>query len=98
MGPSGEMLEDPETRVEEGGASCGGSMGVTRMKTPARGNRSSRVGGDGDSAEVPETTEEVTFMPISASICTAVTECVSGVSDPFRNYILMPSCDLQKLR
>lgn len=29
-----------------------------------------------------------------ASICTAVSECVSGVSDPFRNYILMPSCDL----
>lgn len=29
-----------------------------------------------------------------ASICTAVSECVSKVSDPYRNYILMPSCDL----
>jgi uroporphyrinogen decarboxylase len=29
-----------------------------------------------------------------ASICAAVSECVSAVSDPFRNYILMPSCDL----
>ena len=29
-----------------------------------------------------------------ASICAAVSECVSGVSDPYRNYILMPSCDL----
>ena len=29
-----------------------------------------------------------------ASICAAVPECVSGVADPFRNYILMPSCDL----
>ena len=29
-----------------------------------------------------------------ASICAAVSVCVSGVSDPYRNYILMPSCDL----
>jgi uroporphyrinogen decarboxylase len=29
-----------------------------------------------------------------STICAAVSECVSGVSDPFRNYILMPSCDL----
>jgi len=29
-----------------------------------------------------------------ASIRKAVSECVSGVSDPYRNYILMPSCDL----
>jgi len=27
-------------------------------------------------------------------ICKAVNDCVSEISDPFRNYILMPSCDL----
>ena len=30
----------------------------------------------------------------SASIFAAVSECISGISDPYRNYILMPSCDL----
>jgi uroporphyrinogen decarboxylase len=28
------------------------------------------------------------------TVCQAVSDCLSGVSDPFRNYILMPSCDL----
>jgi len=27
-------------------------------------------------------------------MCQAVTECVSGITDPFRKFILMPSCDL----
>jgi uroporphyrinogen decarboxylase len=27
-------------------------------------------------------------------ICNAVAECVAGISDPFRKFILMPSCDL----
>jgi len=27
-------------------------------------------------------------------LCKAVSECVGGVSDPYRKYILMPSCDL----
>jgi uroporphyrinogen decarboxylase len=27
-------------------------------------------------------------------ICGAVSACVSGITDPYRNYILMPSCDL----
>jgi uroporphyrinogen decarboxylase len=27
-------------------------------------------------------------------LCKAVSECVRAVSDPYRNYILMPSCDL----
>jgi uroporphyrinogen decarboxylase len=30
----------------------------------------------------------------SSSICKTVSECISGVSDPYRKYILMPSCDL----
>jgi uroporphyrinogen decarboxylase len=29
-----------------------------------------------------------------AGICDAVSECVAGISDPFRKFILMPSCDL----
>jgi uroporphyrinogen decarboxylase len=29
-----------------------------------------------------------------AGICDAVFECVAGISDPFRKFILMPSCDL----
>ncbi|MBF0558015.1 MAG: hypothetical protein HQL08_04465 [Nitrospirae bacterium] len=29
-----------------------------------------------------------------AVLCKAVSECVAEVPDPFRNYILMPSCDL----
>ncbi len=29
-----------------------------------------------------------------ALICKAVANCVAGISDPFHNYILMPSCDL----
>jgi uroporphyrinogen decarboxylase len=29
-----------------------------------------------------------------AAICAAVSECVAGISDPFRKFILMPSCDL----
>lgn len=27
-------------------------------------------------------------------ICKAVSDCVGSISDPYRNYILMPSCDL----
>jgi uroporphyrinogen decarboxylase len=27
-------------------------------------------------------------------ICKAVSDCISGISDPYYNYILMPSCDL----
>ena len=27
-------------------------------------------------------------------LCKAVSECVREISDPYRNYILMPSCDL----
>jgi uroporphyrinogen decarboxylase len=34
------------------------------------------------------------FAGDAASVCKAVSECISGVSDPYRNYILMPSCDL----
>lgn len=29
-----------------------------------------------------------------ALLCKAVSECVAGISDPYRKYILMPSCDL----
>lgn len=29
-----------------------------------------------------------------AHLCQAVSECVAGISDPYRRYILMPSCDL----
>jgi uroporphyrinogen decarboxylase len=29
-----------------------------------------------------------------AAICEAVSGCVAGISDPFRKFILMPSCDL----
>ena len=29
-----------------------------------------------------------------ASICAAVSECISGIPDPFHKFILMPSCDL----
>jgi uroporphyrinogen-III decarboxylase len=29
-----------------------------------------------------------------ALLCKAVSECVGEISDPCRNYILMPSCDL----
>lgn len=29
-----------------------------------------------------------------AAVCKAVNKCVSQISDPFRKYILMPSCDL----
>ncbi|HUJ17196.1 MAG TPA: uroporphyrinogen decarboxylase family protein [Nitrospirota bacterium] len=29
-----------------------------------------------------------------SEICQAVTECTSAIPDPFRNFILMPSCDL----
>lgn len=29
-----------------------------------------------------------------AHLCKAVSECVAGISDPYRRYILMPSCDL----
>jgi uroporphyrinogen-III decarboxylase len=28
------------------------------------------------------------------SLCEAVSESVSGISDPFMKFILMPSCDL----
>ncbi|MGW8272405.1 MAG: uroporphyrinogen decarboxylase family protein, partial [Thermodesulfovibrionales bacterium] len=28
------------------------------------------------------------------AVCKAVNKCVSQISDPFRKYILMPSCDL----
>ena len=34
------------------------------------------------------------FSGDHSAICRAVSECVSGISDPYRNYILMPSCDL----
>jgi uroporphyrinogen decarboxylase len=30
----------------------------------------------------------------AALLCKAVSECVRQISDPYRNYILMPSCDL----
>ena len=30
----------------------------------------------------------------AALLCKAVSECVGEISDPYRNYILMPSCDL----
>lgn len=30
----------------------------------------------------------------AALLCQAVSECVSGIADPFRKFILMPSCDL----
>ena len=29
-----------------------------------------------------------------ALLCKAVSKCVGEISDPYRNYILMPSCDL----
>jgi len=29
-----------------------------------------------------------------AMLCKAVSACVSGFADPFRKFILMPSCDL----
>jgi uroporphyrinogen decarboxylase len=29
-----------------------------------------------------------------AQLCKAVSECVAGIPDPYRKYILMPSCDL----
>lgn len=29
-----------------------------------------------------------------ADVCKAVSECVKEISDPYRNFILMPSCDL----
>ncbi len=29
-----------------------------------------------------------------AHLCEAVSECIAGIPDPHRNYILMPSCDL----
>jgi uroporphyrinogen decarboxylase len=30
----------------------------------------------------------------AAALCQAVSECVSGIADPYRKFILMPSCDL----
>jgi uroporphyrinogen decarboxylase len=34
------------------------------------------------------------FSGDPALICQAVSECVAAIADPFRRYILMPSCDL----
>jgi uroporphyrinogen decarboxylase len=36
----------------------------------------------------------VIFGGDPALLCKAVSECVTGISDPYRRYILMPSCDL----
>ena len=30
----------------------------------------------------------------TAMLCRAVSKCISGIADPFRKFILMPSCDL----